>query len=107
MRKKLMFLFFGITLVLVSLIGRLMYIEHTGRERYDKIVLAQQLFDSQTIPYQRGDIVDTKGTVLATSIDVYNVILDCWKLNKNKDDISVTLDALAECFSGQDRKSVV
>ncbi len=106
MRKKLMFLFFGITLVLVSLIGRLMYIEHTGRERYDKIVLAQQLFDSQTIPYQRGDIVDTKGTVLATSIDVYNVILDCWMLNKNKDDISVTLDALAECFSGHTKEEL-
>lgn len=56
---------------------RLMYIEYTSGDKYEKIVLSQQEYDSQTIPYQRGDIVDSKGTVLATSIAVYNVILDC------------------------------
>ena len=77
MQKKLIVMFICITLFLGILIGRLMYIEYTSGEKYEKIVLSQQEYDSQTIPYQRGDIVDTKGTVLATSVAVYNVILDC------------------------------
>lgn len=31
---------------------------------------------SRSIPFKRGDIVDTNGTKLATSERVYNVILD-------------------------------
>ena len=33
-----------------------------------------QSYDSKTIPYQRGEIIDRSGTVLATSVAVYNVI---------------------------------
>lgn len=98
MQKKLLVEFLIITLVLVGLIGRLMYIEYTSGEKYEKIVLSQQEYNSRTIPYQRGDIVDTKGTVLATSIDVYNVILDCKVLNQKKEDINDTFDALVKCF---------
>lgn len=76
-------LFFGAICVLfVVLIGRLMYIEYTSGEKYEKIVLSQQNYDSEIIPFQRGDIVDSKGTVLATSVDVYNVVLDCKVLNE-------------------------
>lgn len=98
MQKKLLVEFLIITLVLVGLIGRLMYIEYTSGEKYEKIVLSQQEYNSRTIPYQRGDIVDAKGTVLATSIDVYNVILDCKVLNQKKEDINDTFDALVKCF---------
>ena len=44
--------------MLIGLIGRLMYIEYTSGEKYEKIVLSQQEYDSKVIPYQRGDIVD-------------------------------------------------
>lgn len=98
MQKKLLVEFLIITIVLVGLIGRLMYIEYTSGEKYEKIVLSQQEYNSRTIPYQRGDIVDTKGTVLATSIDVYNVILDCKVLNQKENDVNDTLDALVKCF---------
>ena len=77
MRKKLIVTFLMVTVLLVALIGRIMYIEVTSGEKYEKIVLTQQEYDSTILPYQRGDIVDSKGTVLATSVDVYNVILDC------------------------------
>lgn len=77
MQKKLIVMFLVVTVLLVGLIGRLMYIEYTSGDKYEKIVLSQQEYDSRIIPYQRGDIVDTKGTILATSVDVYNVILDC------------------------------
>lgn len=99
MQKKLIVMFCGIALLLIGLIGRLMYIEHTSGEKYEKIVLSQQGYDSQTIPYQRGDIVDSQGTVLATSIAVYNVILDCSVLTSDEDYISPTIEALTSCFS--------
>lgn len=98
MQKKLIVMFGLIALMLVGLIGRLMYIEHTSGEKYEKIVLSQQEYDSQTVPYQRGDIVDAKGTVLATSIAVYNVILDCSVLTSDEDYIEPTIQALVACF---------
>ena len=74
MQKKLVVLFVIIALLLLGLIVRLMYIEHTSGKKYEKKVLSQQKYDSTVIPYQRGNITDCKGTILATSVDVYNVI---------------------------------
>lgn len=99
MQKKLIYMFLVITLALTGLVVRLMYIEYTSGDKYEKIVLAQQVYDSKTIPYQRGDIIDTKGTVLATNIDVYNVIFDCKVLNKKKQkEIDGTISAIVTCF---------
>lgn len=98
MQKKLIVMFGLISVMLIGLIGRLMYIEYTSGEKYEKIVLSQQGYDSQTIPYQRGDIVDSKGTVLATSIAVYNVILDCSVVTSNEEYIEPTINALVSCF---------
>lgn len=75
-----------------------MYIEYTSGEKYEKIVLSQQEYDSTTIPYRRGDIVDTKGTILATSTDVYNVILDCKVLTNDEKNLEPTIAALVQCF---------
>ncbi len=48
--------------------------------RQEKIIPRQywisKQYMSQSIPFKRGDIVDTNGTKLATSERVYNVILD-------------------------------
>ena len=98
MQKKMILVFAVIVCMLIGLIIRLMYIEHTKGEKYEKIVLSQQGYDSQTIPYQRGDIVDAKGTVLATSIAVYNVVLDCTVLTDKEAYIEPTINALVSCF---------
>lgn len=98
MKKKLMVTFLMITVLLVALIGRIMYIEVESGEKYEKIVLSQQEYDSTILPYQRGDIVDTKGNVLATSTDVYNVIFDCKVLNSKEKCIKPTIAALISCF---------
>ena len=98
MQKKLVVLFVIIALLLLGLIVRLMYIEHTSGKKYEKKVLSQQKYDSTVIPYQRGNIADCKGTILATSVDVYNVILDCKVLNSDSADIDPTIDALITCF---------
>lgn len=98
MQKKLLAIFAVIALLMVGLVVRLMYIEYTSGEKYEKQVLSQQEYDSVTIPYQRGNITDSKGTVLATSVDVYNVILDCKVLNSDTDDVEPTIAALLKCF---------
>ena len=98
MKKKLMILFLCISGVLIVMIGRLGYIEVKSGERYEKIVLNNQEYSSTTIPFRRGDIVDRKGTVLATSTDVYNVILDCSVLTSKEDYLEPTMEALQTCF---------
>lgn len=61
--------------------------------------MSQQEYDSKVIPYQRGDICpDAKGTVMATSIAVYNVILDCSVLTSDEDYVAPTIQALVQCF---------
>lgn len=107
MQRKLLISFLIICTLFVGLIGRLMFIEYSSGERYEKIVLSQQEYDSTTIPFQRGNIVDSKGTVLATSVDVYNVILDCKVLNANDATvIASTVEAVAECFPEIGREAV-
>jgi len=98
MKSKLV-VFFGILLAcLCALIGRIMYIEYNNGEEYKKQVLSKQDYDSKIIPYQRGDILDRNGTVLATSVAVYNVILDCKVLMADEEFLEPTIDALMQCF---------
>lgn len=98
MQKKLVLLFMAIILAFAILIGRITYINVTKGSTYTKTVLDQQEYDSQTIPYKRGDIVDRNGTILATSERVYNVILDVYMMTSDEDYIEPTIDVLEECF---------
>ena len=106
MRGKLIVLFSALIFLLCALVGRLMYINYTSGEKYEKKVLSLQSYDSITIPYQRGDIVDRNGNVMATSVAVYNVILDCSVMTsestvdgqKVQKYMDPTIDALTKCF---------
>ncbi|MCD8364827.1 MAG: penicillin-binding protein 2 [Clostridiales bacterium] len=98
MKKKLAVLFVIVIGCLAVLVGRLVFIDVKSGDRYEKIVLSNQEYSSTTIPFRRGDITDRKGTVLATSTDVYNVILDCTVINYKEDYLEPTLAALEECF---------
>ncbi len=99
MKKKLLVVFSAIVTLSAGLVFRLIYIDQVKGEEYEKQVLSQQSYGSETIPYQRGEIFDTKGTVLANSVDVYNIILDCKLINDDKDKyMEPTIKALVECF---------
>lgn len=110
MKKKLIFLFLVIAGALAGLIGRMMYIQYVKGAAYEKIVLSQQAYDSETIPYRRGDILDAKGTILATSTDVYNLILDCRVLTSDvggkQPYLEPTLTALFSCYPELDQSEV-
>ena len=62
MQKKLVLLFVTIILAFVILVGRITYINASNGSDYTKIVLDRQQYDSRTIPFKRGDIVDRNGT---------------------------------------------
>ncbi len=103
MRGKLMMAFAVVSMCLVGLIGRLMYIQYKDGDRYTKKVLSLQTYGSSTIPYQRGDIMDRNGNILATSEAVYNVVLDCSVMTDRDEYITPTIDALVACFPELDR----
>ncbi len=103
MQKKLVVLFITIVLAFVGLIGRATYINATNGERYTKIVLDQQQYNSHTIPFKRGDILDRNGTVIATSERVYNVILDVYVMlskddKQDRETIVQVKEAVEKCF---------
>lgn len=67
----------GIVLVgFIVILCRLVYIEQIKGADYEKRVLSQQRYDSLSIPYRRGDILDRNGMELATSTKVYNLIIE-------------------------------
>ena len=82
----------------IGLSARLFLITRDNGEEYKKQVLSQQEYDSTTIPFKRGEILDAKGTVLAVSNKVYNVILDTKILLQNEENVEPTLNALRKCF---------
>lgn len=106
MKKKLLLLFGIITCAFVGLVFRLMYIEYTSGDTYTKKVLSLQSYDSVKLPFQRGNIVDKNGTILATSVAVYNVILDCSVMTSKDEYVEPTINALTKCFSDLDRNKL-
>ena len=98
MQKKLVLLYGVIILAFVVLVGRVTYINARSGDEYTRVVLEQQQYDSQTIPYKRGDITDRNGTKLATSERVYNVILDVKALKSDDAYEAPTIAALVDCF---------
>ena len=107
MQKKLIVLFCLILLAFVGLSARLIWINSKKGEQYSKQILSQQKYDSVTLPYRRGDILDCNGTTLAVSEKVYSLVLDAKvMLTKDGKYLDPTLEALEECFPQLDMKEV-
>jgi len=94
MQKKLVVMFLVIMVSFVGLSYRLFAITRDNGEKYKKQVLSQQKYDSRTLPYKRGSILDANGSVLAASEKVYNVILDAVAITEKEEYLEPTLDAL-------------
>ena len=94
MQKKLVVLFILVLLAFVGLSYRLFTITRDNGEQYKKQVLSQQKYDSLTLPYKRGSILDANGSILASSEKVYNVILDAVAVSEKEEYLEPTLEAL-------------
>lgn len=97
MQEKLAVLFILVLLAFVGLSVRLVYI-NKNQNTYQKKVLSQQRYDSTTIPFKRGNIEDTNGTLLAVSEKVYNVIVDNKVMLADEANVEPTIKALVDCF---------
>jgi len=98
MQKKLVILFFIVSLAFLGLSIRLFLIVRDDSQEYKKQVLSQQQYDSVTVPFRRGDILDKNGTTLASSEKVYNLILDAAAISEDKAYLEPTMKALKQYF---------
>jgi len=98
MQKKLVVLYIIVLLAFVGLGLRLAYIITENETKYTKQILSQQQYDSVTLPFRRGDIVDANGSKLAVSEKVYNLVIDAKVINYDKKYFEPTMRALAENF---------
>lgn len=96
MQIKLMAVFAFVLLLLAALNLYIARINVKNGDKYAKQVLSQQTYDSRTIPFRRGEIVDRNGNILAKSEKVYNVILDCYAINSVEDYLEPTVRAVSE-----------
>ena len=89
MKKKLVVLFMLVLLAFAGLGARLISITTNNGKEYEKKVLSQQQYDSRSIAYKRGSILDCNESTLAWSEKVYDLILNANVLVS--DDAEVTL----------------
>lgn len=106
MQKKLVVLFGMVLLAFLGLAGRLIYLNREKGDEYTRKVLSQQQYQSVTLPYKRGDILDAKGTKLAISEKVYNLVVDCKAMLAKEDYLAATLEALTTCFPQLNRNEL-
>lgn len=98
MKAKLVRLYVVILAVFIGLGVVITRIYAKSGDKYAAKVLSQQDYTSKTIPFKRGDILDRNGNVLATSIKVYNLILDPVIMLDDKKYLDPTVEALIKCF---------
>ena len=96
MQRKLILLFMAGVAMLFALSVVLFTIADNDAE-YKQIVLNQQSYESREIAYERGEILDRNGTILAGNERVYNLILDPKIiLNNDGENRESTVNALVE-----------
>lgn len=83
-KQRRLFIISVVTAFLFFLFFRVIYINISEGKEYEKNVLEQQGHQSTSIPYRRGDILDSNGTILATTIKEYNIILEPYNILSNK-----------------------
>lgn len=100
MKIKLAGVFGCSLLALVGLLVGITWINAKSGNKYTQQVLtqSQQQYTDTTVPFRRGSITDRNGTMLANSVKVYNLILDCVEINNNDKYKEPTKAALEEYF---------
>lgn len=98
MRVKLVVFCVIVVIAVIALTAILINITSTSEAQYKKQVLSQQKYDSTTLPFKRGNIMDANGTIMAHSEKVYNVILDVVVMTYEEESLEPTLAAIDACF---------
>ena len=99
MSRNLGIIYMLIVGFLFVLCGKIAYLNVAKGDDYSIQVLQQQSFTSRVIPYKRGDIQDRNGNVLATSVMVYNLVIDAKLIMSDEEKyLEPTVYALVKYF---------
>ena len=104
MRRKTKIAYFLVVGVLVALTIRVVYINVANGKEYSEAVVLQMDYNSTDIPYERGEILDRNGNVLANSEKTYSLILEPVNILITEKGKAATRAAVLEYFdvSGDD-----
>ena len=107
MQRKLVVLFLLVLLAFVALSYRLFLINRDKGADYKRQVMRQQAASSRVLPFKRGDILDRKGSKLAYSEKVYNLVIDAKMVLKDEGKhLEPTLKAIGQCFPEVDTAEI-
>ncbi len=99
----MIFVFFVILVLFSLLVWRIQALSQNKRDGYRRRVLSQQTYMSSVIPYKRGDVKDRNLTTMATSVHVYDLMVDPRYLldEENDEHEKAGLDIVRECFGAE------
>ena len=101
-KRRLLLVNIVIAIIFILLGIRIYVLMVINGDYYNRIVLSQRQisYNSQVLPSRRGDILDSDGNLLATSIKVYNLIIDPKVITSSKDNryVNATIDALSDVY---------
>ena len=101
-KRRLLLVGLLIAIIFVLLSLRIYYLMAIEGDHYNRLVLGQRQtsYISEVVPSRRGDILDSEGNLLATSIKVYNLIIDPKVITSYKDNryVNATIEALSEVY---------
>lgn len=104
MRRKTKIAYLLVVGVLVALTIRVVYINVANGKEYSEAVVLQMDYNSTDIPYERGEILDRNGNVLANSEKTYSLTLEPVNILITEKGKAATRAAVLEYFdvSGDD-----
>lgn len=80
------------------LLIRIIGINQYDGEDYNKTILSQMAYNSQTIQAERGKIMDRNGTSLAYNENRYNLVIEPKNILTDEKNVEATVTALVECY---------
>ncbi len=101
---RILIVFLLILAVSGVLVGKILYLNKTKGNSYEKKVLAQKSYSSNELNYKRGDITDRNGNKLASSKKVYDLVLDPALILTDEKYAEATGKALEDVFGITDKK---
>lgn len=92
-RKRLFFFYLIVSLLILALVGRLIYIQVVWSEELSEMAKAQQN-KNIPIPAERGSIIDRNGDKLAFSVKTYSVWAQPSEIKKSSETANLIADTL-------------
>ena len=84
--KKKMFVIFALAIVaVIAVMVRVIYISGVKGDEYAEAVMESQNYETRTLQYARGNIVDRNGNILATNDKTYMLIVEPLNLSDEED----------------------